>query len=234
MVRGLVHALQSDIHDGSTLGQGGQGDPPLRSRGATPEPRPPGAYSQGMTDAQLALVSAFSAAILTAVGARLVAGFQAGKDAEQRKLDRELQVEQAKLADERNLRYRKLERLARDYEDVSYAASEIQGATIQLAFVLAGDTQESVTQAVNERLNEATANLGRAIHRLRLEGDEQLGERYLKVRGLWHDYAEKYARILAGEPRHGAISKTLTEMQTEVDAILDSTKSILAKLSQPI
>jgi hypothetical protein len=187
-----------------------------------------------LTDAQLALVAAFSAAILTAFGSRWVAAFQARKDAEQRTLDRELEIEQSRLADLRSLRDQKLARLRRDYEDVSFAATEIQNATIQLAFVEGGDTREKVNERVNERLNDATRDLGRAIHRLRLEGAEELSDRYVKVRGLWSRYAREYAQYLVGDRLLAGPIGVLEEMQAEVDAMFDMTKTGLADLSKPI
>ncbi len=180
-----------------------------------------------------ALLAAFSAAILTAIGAGLIARFQARKDAEERVLDRDFEREQARLEDERRLRDAKRERLRLVYEDISFAATEIQGATVQLGIVLAGDSQEAVNELVNERLSDATKDLGRAIVRLRIEGEQELADAYGKVRGLWYDYTSQYAEVLAHRSS-GAILETLTAMQSAVDAILDKARADMAELSRPI
>jgi uncharacterized protein YdaU (DUF1376 family) len=195
-----------------------------------------------MTDAQLALASALSASVLTAIGTRLVAGFEKKKEAEQRRLDRESQAEQARLADARNLRDQRIQRVSRAYEDVSYAAAEIREASLQLDVVWEGDTQENVIQAVHERFNEANRDLGRAIHRLRLEGEEGLVKDYRKLRDLWRKYDYEYAEFLADlsghglEPFAGALMLVAArrEIRAASDAILDATKARLADLEKPI
>lgn len=122
-----------------------------------------------MTDTQLALVSALSAAILTVIATRWVTGFEK-KEAE---------------------------------------------------------------RAVNSRLSEATRDLGREIHRLRLEGQEERGSTsYLKFRGLWYEYTDLYGRLLAHAGGYADIAETLKEMQAAVDAILDTTRASLVDLSR--
>jgi hypothetical protein len=64
-----------------------------------------------MTDTQTTIFSVFAAAILTAAGARLIAGFQANRDAKQWELDRAHERKQARMADERLLPDSKRERL---------------------------------------------------------------------------------------------------------------------------
>jgi len=180
-----------------------------------------------------ALLAAFSAAILTAIGAGLIARFQARKDAEQRALDRDFEGEQARLEDERRLRDAKRERLRLVYEDVTFAAIEIQNATVQLGVIWGGDTQEEMNERVNARLDEATKDLGRAIVRLRIEGEETLADTYAALRGLWFQYTSEYAEVLGGRGR-GRIIETLAQMQAAVDGILDKVKTDMAKLSAPI
>jgi hypothetical protein len=188
-----------------------------------------------VTDAQTALLSVgsiFVAAILTAFGSRWITGVQADREARERELDRDLQREQARLVDERSLRDAKRERLRRDYEDLAFAATEIQGATLELAMLWRGDTEEARNARVNERLNEATKDMGRAILRLRLEGEEDLVARYQAIRSLWWEYTE----LLTSEDRrkYGKISETLTKLEPAVEAILQKTKSTLEDLSRPL
>jgi hypothetical protein len=187
---------------------------------------------ESVTDAQTALLSAFAAAILTALASRWIAGFQANRDAKQRELDRDLQREQARLADERSLRDAKRERLRRDYEDLSFAATEIEGATLELAMLWRGDTEEARNARVNNRLSEATNDLGRAILRLRLEGDEDLVARYQAIRSLWWEYT---ALLASDEPgKYGKIAETLEKLNPAVDAILQQTRKTLDDLSRPV
>jgi hypothetical protein len=184
-----------------------------------------------MTDAQTTILSVFAAAILTAAGARWVATFQSSRDARQRELDRQLQRDESRLADERSLRDTKRERLRRDYEDLVFAATEIRGATAQLAILESGDTEEARNARVSLRLEEATRDLGRAIVRLRLEGIEELVDAYREIQGLWFEYADYVAKGFKG---HDNIAGTLTELEAAVDSILERTKADLEALSHPL
>lgn len=186
-------------------------------------------YARRVTGAQTALSAAFLAAILTAVGAGLVARFQAKRDAKQRELDRAFQKEEAQRADERSLRDAKRERIRRDYEDIAFAATEIQGATVQISFLDAGDTEDARNARVNDRLNEATKGLGRAILRLQLEGVEELVQSYQEVRTLWYDFTSDLA-----QKKYGGVAETLTKMQAAVESILKKTRADLDALSKPI
>jgi hypothetical protein len=189
-----------------------------------------------VTDGQTALLSVgsiFVAAILTALGSRWITGVQADREARERELDRNLQREQARLADERSLRDDKRERLRRDYEDLTFAATEIQGSAVELGVLWRGDTEEARNARVNDRLNEATKDLGRAILRLRLEGDEALVTRYQDVRSLWWEYADLL--VATDDPRRfGKIADTLTKLNPAVDAILEQTRKTLDDLSRPV
>jgi hypothetical protein len=185
-----------------------------------------------MTDAQTAVLSVFAAAILTALGSRWIAGFQAERDATQRELDHNLERDQARVADERALRDAKRERLRRDYEDLAFAATEIRGSTAQLAMLWAGDTEEARNARVNERLEEAERDMGRAILRLRLEGEEDLVARYQEIRSLWWEYT--YLLTSEEHKKYGKISETLTKLEPAVEAILQKTRSTLEDLSRPL
>jgi hypothetical protein len=182
-----------------------------------------------VTEAQTALSAAFLAAILTAVGAGLVARFQAKRDAKQRELDRTFQKEESRRADERSLRDAKRERIRRDYEDVSFAATELQAATLQISLLEAGDTEEDRDKRVNDRLFEATKGLGRATLRLELEGVEELVKSLQEVRTLWFDFISDL-----NQKKYGDVARTLTKMQAAVASILDKTRADLDALSKPI
>jgi hypothetical protein len=184
-----------------------------------------------MTDAQTTILSVFAAAILTAAGARWVANFQSDRDAKQRELDRQIQRDESRRADERSLRDSRRERLRRDYEDLVFAASEIQGATAQLALLEGGDSVENRNARVNERLADATADLGRAIVRLRLEGIQELVDTYREIQELWFEYADFVAKGYKGADD---IAVTLRRLDAAVETILDRTKADLDALSQPL
>jgi uncharacterized protein HemX len=182
-----------------------------------------------MTNGSLVLVSALSAAALTGAVSYVVVKVQMWNESKERKLDRASQQEEARRADERNLRDARRERIRRDYEDVSFAATEMQGATVQISWLDAGDTEEARNARVNDRLKEATKDLGRAILRLQLEGVEELVESYQEVRTLWYDFTSDLA-----QKKYGDVSKTLTKMQATVTSILDKTRADLGDLSKPI
>jgi hypothetical protein len=186
-------------------------------------------YALGMTNGSLVLVSALSAAALTGAVSYVVVKVQMWNESKERKLDRASQQEEARRADERNLRDARRERIRRDYEDVSFAATEMQGATVQISWLDAGDTEEARNARVNDRLKEATKDLGRAILRLQLEGVEELVESYQEVRTLWYDFTSDLA-----QKKYGDVSKTLTKMQATVTSILDKTRADLGDLSKPI
>jgi hypothetical protein len=184
------------------------------------------------SDVATALGAAFIASVLTTIGSRWIAGFQAKRTSEEASRQRDHDRELSRLADERSLRDAKRERLRGDYEDLAFAATEIQGATAQLAMLWRGDTEEARDARVNERLEDATKDLSRAALRLRLEGDEDLVARYQAVRSLWWEYTY----LLAANDDHqrfGKISDTLTELGARVEAILEQTRTTLDDLSRP-
>lgn len=185
------------------------------------------------SDVATALGAAFVASVLTTIGSRWIAGFQAKRTAEEASHQRDHDRELSRLADERSLRDAKRERLRRDYEDLAFAATEIQGSTVQLAMLWRGDTEEARNARVNERLDEATKDLGRAILRLRLEGDEDLVTRYQAVRALWWEYTDLLA-AKDDRKRFGKISETLTKLEPTVEAILGRTRTTLNELSRPL
>ncbi len=136
-----------------------------------------------------ALGSAFVASILTTIGSRWIAGFQAKKSGHQEQLRRDHEREQARLADERSLRDAKRERLRGDYVALTFAADNFLSASKQLAMLWAGDTPEARAERIQAQPEEATADLGRATIRLRLEeGTQSIVEAYQRVRGLWFTY----------------------------------------------
>ena len=136
-----------------------------------------------------ALGAAFVASILTTVGSRWIAGFQAKKSGEQEQLRRDHERDQARLADERTLRDAKRERLRGDYAAIAFAAESLRGAAKQLVMLLAGDRPEDRDGRLQQQLQDATADLGRASTRLRLEeGTEPVIEAYQRVRSLWFTY----------------------------------------------
>jgi hypothetical protein len=59
---------------------------------------------------------------------------------------------------------------------------------------------------VNERLTEAERDMGRAILRLRLEGEEDLVVRYKEIRSLWWEYT--YLLTSEEHKKYGKISET--------------------------
>ena len=85
---------------------------------------------------------------------------------------------------------------------------------------------------MNERLREATKDMGRAIVRLRLEGELDLVDSCTRIRGLWFEY-EALLRS-THQRRYGQIAEALTKLQGEFEVITDQTRSNLESLSRPI
>jgi hypothetical protein len=132
-----------------------------------------------------ALGSAFVASILTTIGSRWIAGFQANKSGHQEQLRRDHEREQGRLGDERSLRDAKRERLRADYVAVTFAADNFLSASKQLIVLWAGDTPEDRRGRIEKQLNDATEDLGRATIRLKLEeGTQSIIDAYERVRSL--------------------------------------------------
>lgn len=93
--------------------------------------------------------------------------------------------EDARRADERTLRDPKRERLRGDYVAVAWAAENVGSAAKQLVMLLAGDTPEARGERIPTQLEDAHADLGRAMIRLRLEE----GTQSLSQQGLVPDCA---------------------------------------------
>ena len=181
--------------------------------------RSPGMSSEVAT----ALGAAFVASILTTVGSRWIAGFQARK-----------QREQARLADERSLRDAKRERLRGDYVALTFAADAFLSASKQLAVLWAGDTPEARAERIQDQLEEATADLEWATIRLRLEeGTQSIVEAFQRVRGLWFTY--QYQLPDADRRHdHSEVGETLRKMEAEVEGIVGTAKADLDELGKPI
>lgn len=193
-----------------------------------------GSTLDAMSDAQAVLLAAFAAAILTAVGSRLVAGYQTKRDAQQRKIDRDLQREESRRVDERNLRDAKRERLRGDYVAVTFAADNFLGASKQLGLLLAGDTPEARAERIQTQLEAATADLGRAMVRLRLEGGTQpVVDAYKRVQGHWFQYQWQ---VPDADLRHdhSQVLSTLQQMEAEVEGIVAGAKTDLDRLGEVI
>jgi hypothetical protein len=112
-------------------------------------------------------------------------GLQAKKAGEQERARIKADREEARRADERSLRDAKQEGLRGDYIAVSFAAENLRGASSQLMVLWAGDTREARAERIQRQLEEATADLYRAIIRLRLEeGTRAIVDAYQRVRTL--------------------------------------------------
>jgi hypothetical protein len=116
-----------------------------------------------------ALGAAFVASLLTIVGSRWVAGFQAKRADARDDLRRAHEREESRRADERTLRDAKRERLRGDYVAVAWAAENFSSAAKQLAMLFAGDTPEARDERIQDQLEDAHSDLGRAMIRLQLE-----------------------------------------------------------------
>jgi hypothetical protein len=135
------------------------------------------------------LVSAFVASVLTIIGSRWVVGVQMKKAGQQQRVRIEAEREEGRRADERSLRDAKRERLRGDYVAVAWAAENFGSAAKQLGMLWAGDTPEARNQRIQEQLNDANTDLGRAMLRLRMEeGTQPIVDAYQRVRGNWFQY----------------------------------------------
>jgi hypothetical protein len=180
-----------------------------------------------------ALGAAFVASVLTTIGSRWIAGFQSKNAAAQEQLRRDHERLEARVADERSLRDAKRERLRGDYVAISFAAENIIGASMQLVTMFAGDTAEARAERVQAQLEDATADLGRALTRLKLEEAQAIVDAYQRVRALWFTYQYQAAEADARHD-HTEVSETLQKMQAEVGSIITSAKADLDRLGKPI
>jgi DNA-directed RNA polymerase beta subunit len=188
------------------------------------------------SDVAIALGSAFVASILTTIGARWIAGYQAKRTREEEQRRREHEREQARLAHARELRDSKRERLRRDYEDVAFAADTIAGVAKELGLLLRDETVDDRNARLNRRLEAATGDLARPILRLRLEeGTGPMIERYQALRSTWFRYADyELPRVEREQRGYGEIAETLREIEAAIAAILDKAKADLDELSKPL
>jgi hypothetical protein len=181
-----------------------------------------------------ALGAAFVASILTTVGSRWIAGFQAKKAAGVDKIRRDHEREQARLADARSLRDDKRERLQIDYVAVAFAAENILSVSKQLALLEAGDTLEEREKRLRAQLEEATDDLGRATIRLKLEeGTQHLLDAYQRVRSLWFTY-QYQAPIADRDHDHLEVAETMQRLEAEVEGIIARARADLDALGKPI
>jgi hypothetical protein len=186
------------------------------------------------SDVATALGAAFVASILTIIGSLLVARFQARKAAVQEELRRTHEREQARLADERALRDAKRERLRVDYVALTFAADNFLSASKQLVILWAGDTEEARGQRIQDQLESATENIGRAMIRLTLEeGTQHIVDTYRRTRGLWFQFQDE-SREADRIHDHTKPAATLQAMETDVQGIITAARADLDQLGRAL
>jgi hypothetical protein len=186
------------------------------------------------SDVSTALGAAFIASVLTTIGSRWIAGFQAKKAGEREQSRIDAERDEAQHADKRSLRDGKSERLRGDYVAVTFAADNVLSASMQLVMLLAGDTPEARGERIQTQLEEATADLGRSMARLKLEeGTQPILEAYNRVRALWFEYQYHVAEADRRHD-HQEVAETVRRMNAEVQGIIDRAKTDLDRLGQPI
>jgi hypothetical protein len=180
------------------------------------------------------LVSAFIASVLTIIGSRWVVGVQMKKAGEQQRIRIEAEREEARRADERSLRDGKRERRRGDYVAVAWAGENFKSAAMQLAMLFAGDTPEARGERVQKQLEDAHADLGRAMVRLRLEeGTQPIVDAYQRVRGNWFQY-QWQAPEADRNHDHTQVAATMSAMQADAESIVSMAKADLDRLGEPI
>lgn len=187
------------------------------------------------TDVASVIGAAFGASILTTVGSRWVAGYQAKKAAEQRQLDRDHDRDQARLADARSLRDAKRERLRGDYFAVAYAADTLGGVAKELSVRWSGETEDARNERLNKQLADATDELGRAMLRLRLEeGTQPMVESFQRLRAAWFTYSDYEVRRFPRDHSFAALAGALSTIGSEVDGIIAMARADLDALGKPV
>jgi hypothetical protein len=105
---------------------------------------------------------------------------------------------------------------------------------MQLVTLWNGDTPEARVDRIKSQLEEATADLGRATIRLRLEeGTQPIVDAYKRVQVLWYEYQYKAPEADLRHD-HAEVAQTLREMEAEVEDIITMAKSDLDRLETPI
>jgi hypothetical protein len=202
--------------------------------GEIPRRRPPAIDFGSMSDATIALGSAFVASILTTVGSRWIAGFQSKKAAEQEQARIDAARDEARRADERSLRDSRRERLRGDYVAIAWAAENFGSAAIQLAMLWAGDTPEARSQRIQDQLADANTDLGRLMVRLRLEeGTQSIVDAYQRVRADWFEYQHKVEEADRIHD-HSRVAELLNAMETEAQGIVERARVDLDRLGKVI
>src|SRR4051794_35406516 len=131
----------------------------------------------GMSDTTtqfwMVLGAAFGASILTTIGTRWIAGFQAKATAslEAERLNNER--ERDRLADERRIREERRDRLREDYVRVVQASMTMQEVADDLLFLDGQELQTERFRGLDRLLGEAKADLDRSVVRLMLESEAQ-------------------------------------------------------------
>lgn len=186
------------------------------------------------SDVLVPLAAAFTASILTVVGSRWVAGVQAKNAGKQLQVRLDAERAEARRADEQTRRDAKRERLRGDYVAVAWVAENFGSAAKQLGMLLAGDTPEARGQRIQDQLEDANADLGRAMIRLRLEeGTRPVVDAYERVRGNWFQYQWQVPEADRTHD-HSEVLKLLTAMEADAKSILTTAKADLDQLGKLI
>jgi hypothetical protein len=173
----------------------------------------------------MVLAAAFGAAILTAIGTRWIAGFQAKKEAEREQ-----------MADLRHLRDEKRERLRNDYVILVQAALAMKAVAQEMLF-LSGtkELREAWIDGFDNKLGSSKEDLDRAAIRLTLEtGTEDVQYAYSEIQGVFRAYGSALLheeRAAGGElaPRSSDLLRQLSDL---IDSMVAQSKAHLEALSQ--
>jgi hypothetical protein len=132
-------------------------------------------------NAAVALAAAFVAAILTTLGSRWVAHYQAKKQEERDELAHERQIAQAKT-----------ERLRRDYANLLHAGKTMEKVAIEMLFMDGADLRRARWDGLDEALADAKAELDRSIVNLTLEPDDAgVLALYEEVEATYRDFTRQ-------------------------------------------
>jgi hypothetical protein len=156
------------------------------------------------------------------------------KTGEQQEARLAAEREESRRADERSLRDGQRERLRGDYAAVAWAAENFSSAAKQLGLLLAGDTPEARNRRIHEQLNDANADLGRAMVRLRMEeGTQPIVDAYQRVRGNWFQYEWQVPEADRSHD-HSEVLRLLTGMEVDAEGIITTARAHLDRLEQPL
>jgi hypothetical protein len=189
----------------------------------------------GAAEVWTAIGAAFGASILTTIGTRWIAEFQAKRAADQEEARRAHELQRDRREDERRTRDAKRERLREDYVQLISAGLKMDEVAAELLFVDDEDLSTERWARLDRALSKAKEDLDRAVVRVMLESEAAAAlESYTEIKATFRLYGIALVHETRSPQDPQQSMGHLTRMRSLLDQLKSRAREHLDSLAKPI